>query len=116
MPLLTRGKVLITNWHVFEPQVTQVGGISSKVKKLLSSRKGTINIAKAARARHALFSLEDLERQVAASMLTILEEERDKQGNLKKIKVESVRYVESETALINRVLGEKSAESRTFLF
>src|SRR5262249_9656060 len=27
MPLLTRGKVLITNWHVFAPQSVQVAGV-----------------------------------------------------------------------------------------
>ncbi len=28
MPLLTQGKVIVTNWHVFEPQSPDVGGIS----------------------------------------------------------------------------------------
>ena len=119
MPLLTRGKVLITNWHVFEPQVTQVGGISSKVTKagMPVRTKETITIApKTTTARGTRYlSLEDLERQVAASMLTILEEERDKQGNLKKVKVESVRYVESETALINRVLGREVGGKQNIL-
>ena len=36
-----------------------------------------------------------------------MEEERDAQGNLKKVLVESVRYVESDTALVNRVLGPR---------
>ena len=29
MPLLTQGRVLITNWHVFEPQSVQTGGVSA---------------------------------------------------------------------------------------
>ena len=33
MPLLTQGKVLVTNWHVFEPQTMQTGGVSAKVIK-----------------------------------------------------------------------------------
>ena len=33
LPLLTQGKVLVTNWHVFEPQTMQVGGVSSKVRQ-----------------------------------------------------------------------------------
>ena len=33
MPVLTQGKVLVTNWHVFEPQSVQVGGVSAKVTK-----------------------------------------------------------------------------------
>jgi type III restriction enzyme len=109
MSLMTRGKVLITNWHVFEPQAMQVGGVSSKVTKagVPVRTKETITIAtKSTTARGKRYlSQDDLERQVAAGMLSVLEEDRDKQGNLKSVKVESVRYLESETALINRVLS-----------
>jgi len=33
MPLLRQGKVLVTNWHVFQPQVVQTGGVGAKVVK-----------------------------------------------------------------------------------
>ncbi|HEY6330599.1 MAG TPA: type III restriction endonuclease subunit R, partial [Blastocatellia bacterium] len=33
MQFLNQGRVLVTNWHVFEPQGTQVGGVSSRVNK-----------------------------------------------------------------------------------
>ena len=33
MPSLAQGKVLVTNWHVFEPQSMQTGGTSAKVIK-----------------------------------------------------------------------------------
>ena len=33
MPLLTQGRVLVTNWHVFEPQSMQAGGVGGKVIK-----------------------------------------------------------------------------------
>ena len=110
MPLLTQGKVLVTNWHVFEPQSMQVGGVSAKVTKAgvpLRTRE-TITIGpKTTTARgNRYLSLKDYERQVAAGLLTVLDEERDKKdGSLKKVKVESVRYVESDTALLDRVLG-----------
>ncbi len=108
MPLLTRGKVLITNWHVFEPQTVQVGGVSSKVTKagVPVRTKETINIAaKTTTARGTRYlTLEDFERQVAAGMLTVLHEEHDKQGNLIKVTVESFRYVKSDNAMINEVL------------
>jgi type III restriction enzyme len=45
----------------------------------------------------------------------VLEEERDNQDNLKKIRVESVRYVESGTALINRVLGREIGGKQNIL-
>lgn len=109
MPLLNRGKVLITNWHVFAPQVVQVGGVGAKVTKagVAMRTTETINIGqKTTTARGTRYlTLEDFDRQVAAGMLTVLSEERDKQSNLKKVKVESVRYVKSDTALINEVLG-----------
>ena len=31
IPLLTQGRVLVTNWHVFEPQTVKTGGVTSKV-------------------------------------------------------------------------------------
>jgi hypothetical protein len=33
MPLLTQGRVLVTNWHVFEPQAVNVAGTSAKVTR-----------------------------------------------------------------------------------
>ena len=31
MPLLAQGKVVVTNWHVFEPHTMQTGGTTAKV-------------------------------------------------------------------------------------
>ena len=47
-------------------------------------------------------TVEDLNRQVAAGLIEVLSEERDRHGNLKKVFVESVKYVESDTALVGR--------------
>lgn len=33
MPLLAQSRVLVTNWHVFEPQAIQTGGVGSRVTK-----------------------------------------------------------------------------------
>ena len=30
MPDLTQGRVLVTNWHVFEPQGLQIGGVRAR--------------------------------------------------------------------------------------
>ena len=59
-------------------------------------------------------TLKDFERQVAAGMLSVLDEEIDKDGTLQKVTVESRRYVESDTALLNRLLGREVEENRTF--
>ena len=108
MPVLAQGKVRVTNWHVFAPQSVQVGGIGSKVTKagVPVQTRETITIGpKTTTARGTRYlSLKDYERQTTGGLLTVIEEERDREGNLKKVKVESVRYVESDTALISRVL------------
>jgi type III restriction enzyme len=111
MTPLTQGYVLVTNWHVFEPQGTQVGGESARVLRAgqpVRTRE-TITIGpKTTTARGSRYlTLEDYERQVDAGLLAVLQEHRDRDGHLKKVEVESVRYVESDTALVNRLLGRQ---------
>ncbi len=119
MPLLAQGRVLVTNWHVFEPQTIQTGGVSAKVSRagVAVRTRETITIgAKTTTARGTRYlTQEDLERQVAAGLLTVLEEYRDKKGHLQKISVESVRYVESDTSLVNRVLGREVGGKQNIL-
>jgi type III restriction enzyme len=119
MPDLNKGRVLVTNWHVFEPQSPYAGGISAKVNKagVPIQKKEFIWIGgktTTARGRRYL-TLEELQRQVAAGLITVLEEERDKQGNLKRVQVESVKYIESDTALVNRVLGREIGSKQNIL-
>jgi len=119
MPLLTQGRVLVTNWHVFEPQATQTGGVGARVNKagVEVRTKETITIsAKTTTARGKRYlTQEDLERQVAAGILTVLGEERENDGTLKKVTVESRRYVESDTALVNRILGREVGGKQNIL-
>ncbi len=96
----------MTNWHVFEPRSMQVGGVSSKVSKAGVGRQdyrdnqySQQNIT--ARGSRYL-TPKSLDQQVAMGAVTVVSEERDKDGSLKKVKVESERYVESDTALISR--------------
>ena len=111
LPRLTEGRVMVTNWHVFELQAVQAGGVSARVLKagVEQRTRETITIGPkttTARGRRYL-RLEELARQVDAGMLTVLSEQRDRHGQLKKVEVEAVRYVESETAFVNRVLGRE---------
>jgi type III restriction enzyme len=121
MPLLTQGKVLVTNWHVFQPQSMQTGGTSGKVIKAGVPVRITETIKigpKTTTARGTRYlSLKDYERQVAAGLLNVVKdgEELDETGAPKKVKVESVRYVESDTALINRVLGREIGGKQNLL-
>jgi type III restriction enzyme len=56
-----------------------------------------------------------LDRFVAAGLIRVLDEERDRQGNVKKILAESVKYVESDTALVNRVLSHEVGGKQNIL-
>src|SRR5207247_5689357 len=73
MPLLSQGKVLVTNWHVFEPQSMQVGRVGAKVTKtgVPVRTKETITIGlKTTTARGTRYlSLKDYEKQVTAGLL-----------------------------------------------
>jgi type III restriction enzyme len=88
MPDLTQGRVLITNWHVFEPQGLQISGVPAKVNRsgVPVRIRETITIgAKTTSMRGRRYlTLGELERQVAAGLLTVLNEEHDRQGNLQK--------------------------------
>lgn len=111
LPRLTDGRVLVTNWHVFEPQSIQTGRVSARVIRAgveVRTRESITIGSKTTTARGRRYlTLEELQRQVAAGLISVLEEERDRQGNLKKVQVESVRYVESDTSLVNRILGRE---------
>ena len=52
-------------------------------------------------------TLDDLKRQVDLGLITVLGEQRERQGNLKSVTVESVRYVESDSKLVDRVLARE---------
>ncbi len=107
---MQQGRVLVTNWHVFEPHGTQAGGVSSKVVKAgvrLRTREFITIGAKTTTARGRRYlTPEEFEKQVDAGMLSVLDREEDRDGNLSKVYVESERYIESDTALVNRVLGK----------
>lgn len=76
MPDLTKGRVLVRNWHVFEPQVMQAGGVSAKVLKAGVRRRTRefINIgSKTTTARGKRYlTAEEFERQVNAGLLSVI--------------------------------------------
>ena len=111
MAQLSRGHVLVTNWHVFEPRTTQVAGQSAKVLRAgreVRTREIIRIGPKTTTARGTRYlTLHDLDIQKAAGLITVLDEQRDRQDHLKSVSVESVRYVESDAKLIERVLGRE---------
>ncbi len=118
MPLLSQGKVLVKNWHGFEPQTPGGGGGAKVVKAGKAERRlETISIGeKTTTARGTRYlRREDYERQVAAGLLEVIEEIHDKAGNLLKARVESVRYIETDGALVDRLLGRDIGGKRNIL-
>ena len=106
---LRKGRVLVTNWHVFEPHLVQMGGVSAKVSRagVLRRTREHIHIGQkttTARGKRYLTN-DDYLRQVANGMLTVLDEATDRDGNLTHAYVEAERFVESDAALVRRVLG-----------
>jgi type III restriction enzyme len=108
MPDLARGRVIITNWHAFEPQ-TPGGGGSARVVKTGVPKTTTewlVIGAKRTTARgNRYYTPEVYAAAVAAGQLEVLQEETDSTGAVVKALVRSTRYVESDGALVNRVLG-----------
>lgn len=106
---LAKGRVLVRNWHVLEPQSSSAAGVSARVVRTGIRRRireyitiGTKTTT--ARGRRYL-TPEEYQRQVSAGLLSVLEEELDVDGVPTRAIVEADRYVESDRALIARVLG-----------
>jgi type III restriction enzyme len=119
MPLLAQGRVLVKNWHEFGPQTSQAGGESARVVRTgreVRTRE-TIKIGpKSTTARGSRYLTEDdLARQVGAGLVTVVDEERDKQGALKSVKVEALRYVQSDAAIVQHVLGRDVGGKKNIL-
>lgn len=116
---LCKGRVLVTNWHVFEPQTVQVGGTSARVSRAGKriDRVETIVIgSKTTTARGSRYMTpEALTGAVARGDVEVLHEETDDAGNLIKVKIRSQEYVESDTALVNRVLGREVGGKQNIL-
>lgn len=116
---LTQGRVIVTNWHVFEPQGLQIGGASAKVNKsgVRVKIKETVTIAaKTTSMRGSRYmTREALEAMVAKGEIAVLGETRDEQGSLRKVEIEAERYVESDAALVSRVLGREVGGKQNIL-
>jgi len=120
LPELRRGRVLVTNWHVFEPQTVQVGGASGRVVKAGRPQVGreVIQIGTKTTSARGLryMTPETLSSYIAAGGMRVLHEDRDETGSLRRVEVESTKYVESDTSLLNRVLGRTGGKQNVLVF
>ena len=106
MPDLAHGRMIITNWHVLEPQSP---GAGSRVEKRGVARITTEEIiigGKHTTMRgNRYYTLEAYEAAVAAGVLAVIREETDATGIVVKAVVRATCHVESDAALVARVLG-----------
>ena len=118
MPDLQQGRVIIWNWHVFEPQGSGVGGTGARVVKAGKAVETTENfiVARKTTSFHGkkYITPEVLDARVAKGELRVLEDKTDKNGR-RMVKVVGTAYVESDTALVNRVLKDATSGKSNIL-
>ena len=111
MPLLARGRVLVTNWHVLATQAPSgTGGVASRVVRagVAVVRQEKIVIGeRTTTARGSRYMTQAaFEAHVASGNVDVVgEPELHPDGSLKSVRIRSTEYVESDTAFVKRVLG-----------
>ena len=120
MPTLAQGRVIPYNWHIFEPRGIETGGTAAKVNKagvrkeitttVLIGRKNTTTY------RSRYMTAASLEAGTAAGEIQVVKgSEVYEGGHLKSVQIREAKYIESETALVNRVLGKEVGGKRNIL-
>jgi type III restriction enzyme len=117
MPQLTQGKVLITNWHVLEPRVPQSAGDGGRVVKagvqVLTTETVRIGEKNDTKRGKRWLTRGTLHQQLANGLIEVVA--GDPQEDVA-LKIRSIRYVESETSLVNRVLREAKGKQNILVF
>ena len=115
MPQLRQGRVLVTNWHVFEPHSGQPGKVVKTGRRVTVHEKVFIGTkAQTARGKRYLTE-EDLRKQHALGLLTIRNEIRDKDGKLKQVAIVSEKYIETDASIIRRVIEPELGKTQNIL-
>jgi type III restriction enzyme len=110
MPRLAQGRVVVTNWHVFEPRTQGVGGDTSRVSKIGKAVTRTERVyigdkSTVARGERYL-TLADYTRLAASGEIEEVEPPTTSgAGERVSALVRWTRYVESDASIVARVLG-----------
>jgi len=120
MPTLAQGRVIPYNWHIFEPRGIETGGTASKVNKagVLKKVRTTVLIGRKVTTTYSRRYMTDasLKAGMAAGTIQVVEgSEVYEGGHLKSVQIEEAKYIESETALVNRVFGKEVGGKRNIL-
>jgi type III restriction enzyme len=113
MPELRRGEVFITNWHNLERrELGDVNGSSARVVKRGTPVEKLRSVKLGGRDN---LTAEDIRHQATTGAFDIVRELRDTKGVLTGFEVRETRYVESDTAFLRRVLGNRKGRSSAIL-
>jgi type III restriction enzyme len=120
MPTLAQGRVIPYNWHIFEPRGIETGGTASKVNKAgtLKKVRTTVLIGRKVTTTYSRRYMTDasLKAGMAAGTIQVVEgSEVYEGGHLKSVQIDEAKYIESETALVNRVLEKEVRGKRNIL-
>ena len=119
MKLLTQGRVIVKNWHVLERQARTpaIRWLRSTGRASKEKRNETILIGtKTTTARGKRYMTpEMLTALLATGGIVVKKENFDEQGILKSVEVQTVRYVESDTSLVNRIIGREVGSKQNIL-
>lgn len=117
MPILNQGKVIYTNWHVFEPRTPETHGDGGRVVKagVEVETRETIKIGEKNDTKRGTrwLTRETLFQQISNGLLEVVEGDPETDGTLR---VRSTKYVESDTALVNRVLRGVGGKQNILVF
>jgi type III restriction enzyme len=113
MPQLRQGDVIVTNWHILgKQQLGDVNGQSAKVVKRGQpiERERRLKIGGKDELSEA-----DIRHAAAMGAYSILEELRDRQGQITGFRVSETQYVESDAAFVKRILGDRRGRGSAIL-
>ena len=113
MPDLRRGEVFITNWHNLERrELSDVNGTSAKVVRrgVAVEKSRTIKLGGKDEISEA-----DIRQQALMGAFEIMREIKDAKDRLTGFEVKEVRYYESDTAFLRRVLGNRKGRGASIL-
>lgn len=115
MSQLVQGRILTVNWHVFEPRSTQAGKVVKAGRRTVVRETVWIG-SKAMTARGKRYMTEhDVNTKRALGLLSVLKEIRDRSGVLTKVEITSEKYIETDTAIVRRVLENELGTRRNVL-
>jgi type III restriction enzyme len=112
MDKLRQGKVMVTNWHIFERRSPSTAGDDpAKVVRtgVPITTTEVIKIGKKNDTARGVRYLtqESLDQQIKLGLIKIINQKKDKQGNITQVTVESTRYLESDSGWIKRILTKE---------